>query len=77
MDALVREPSIRYVLALHESVAVGMADGFALGSGGLAVASVHIAPGLGNALGMLYNAQKSGAPLLLTAGQHDQSFTAT
>jgi len=26
---------------------------------------------------MLYDAQKSGAPMLLTAGQHDQSFTAT
>ena len=77
MDALVREPAIRYVLALHESVAVAMADGFATASGDLAVANVHIAPGLGNALGMLYNAQKSGAPLLLTAGQHDQSFTAT
>jgi len=77
MDALVREPSIRYVLALHESVAVAMADGFATAGGTLAVANVHIAPGLGNALGMLYNAQKSGAPLLLTAGQHDQSFTAT
>jgi benzoylformate decarboxylase len=77
MDALVQEPSIRYVLALHESVAIAMADGFATASGDLAVANVHIAPGLGNALGMLYNAQKSGAPLLLTAGQHDQSFTAT
>ena len=68
---------LRYVLALHESVAVAMADGFATASGDLAVANVHIAPGLGNALGMLYNAQKSGAPLLLTAGQHDQSFSAT
>ena len=77
MDALVREPSIRYMLALHESVAIAMADGFGTASGELAVANVHIAPGLGNALGMLYNAQKSGAPLLLTAGQHDQSFTAT
>jgi len=77
MDALVQEPSIRYMLALHESVAIAMADGFATASGDLAVANVHIAPGLGNALGMLYNAQKSGAPLLLTAGQHDQSFTAT
>jgi benzoylformate decarboxylase len=35
------------------------------------------APGLGNALGMLYDAQKAGAPLLVTAGQHDQSFNVT
>jgi benzoylformate decarboxylase len=77
MDGLAREPRIRYVLALQEGVAVAMADGYAQASGGLAVVNVHVAPGLGNALGMLYDALKSGAPLLLTAGQHDQSFTAT
>ncbi|HEV8642814.1 MAG TPA: thiamine pyrophosphate-binding protein [Methylomirabilota bacterium] len=77
MDGLAREPRIRYVLALQEAVAIAMADGYAQASGGLAAVNVHIAPGLGNAMGMLYNARKSGAPMLLTAGQHDQSFTAT
>ncbi len=77
MDALVREPDIHYVLALQESVAIAMADGYALASGGIAAVNVHIAPGLGNAMGMLYNAMKSGAPMLLTAGQHEQTFTAT
>jgi benzoylformate decarboxylase len=77
MDGLAREPGIRYVLALQESVAVAMADGYAQASGSLAAVNVHVAPGLGNAMGMLYDASKSGAPMLLTAGQHDQSFTAT
>lgn len=77
MDGLAREPGIRYVLALQEAAAISMADGYALASGGLGVVNVHVAPGLGNAMGMLYNAQKSGAPLLVTAGQHDQSFTTT
>jgi benzoylformate decarboxylase len=77
MDGLAREPSIRYVLALQEAVALAMADGYAQASGGLAAVNVHVAPGLGNAMGMLYDAQKAGAPMLLTAGQHDQSFTAT
>lgn len=77
MDALARETRIRYVLALQEGVAVAMADGYAQASGGLGVVNVHVAPGLGNAMGMLYDARKAGAPLLLTAGQHDQSFTAT
>jgi benzoylformate decarboxylase len=77
MDGLVREPAIRYVLALQEAVAVAAADGYALASGGLGVVSLHVAPGLGNGMGMLYDALKSGAPLLVTAGQHDQSFTAT
>jgi benzoylformate decarboxylase len=77
MDGLAREPGIRYVLALQESVAVAMADGYAQASGSFAAVNVHVTPGLGNAMGMLYDASKSGAPMLLTAGQHDQSFTTT
>src|SRR5437870_10553880 len=73
MDGLAREPAIHYVLALQEAVAVAMADGYAQASGGLAAVNVHIAPGLGNAMGMLYDARKSGAPLLLTAAPHDPS----
>ena len=54
MDGLAREPAIRYVLALQEAVAIAMADGYAQASGGLAAVNVHVAPGLGNAMGMLY-----------------------
>ncbi len=77
MDGLVDEPALTYVLALQEAAVVAMADGYAQASGKLGVISVHVAPGLGNALGMLYDAQKAGAPLLVTAGQHDQSFNVT
>ena len=77
MDGLVEEPALTYVLALQEAAVVAMADGYAQASGKLGVISVHVAPGLGNALGMLYDAQKAGAPLLVTAGQHDQSFNVT
>lgn len=77
MDGLVGEGQIRYILALQEAVAIAMADGYAQASGKLAVVNVHISPGLGNAMGMLYNAYKAGTPLLVTAGQHDQSFTFT
>jgi benzoylformate decarboxylase len=77
MDGLAREPGIHYVLALQEAVAIAMADGYAQARGALAAVNVHVSPGLGNAMGMLYDAFKSGAPVLLTAGQHDQSFTVT
>src|SRR5919202_1703392 len=77
MDVLAVEQGIRYVLALQEAAVMGMADGYAQASGRLAVVNLHVAPGLGNALGMLYDAQKAGAPILVTAGQHDQSFTLT
>src|SRR5499433_1407207 len=77
MDGLARGPGIHYVLALQEAVAIAMADAYAQASGGLAAVNVHVSPGLGNAMGMLYDASKSGAPMLLTAGQHDQSFNVT
>src|SRR5436309_2042537 len=77
MAGLAREPGIHYVLALQEAVAIAMADAYAQASGGLAAVNVHVSPGLGNAMGMLYDASKSGAPMLLTAGQHDQSFNVT
>src|SRR4051795_6479513 len=60
MDALAVETGLRYVLALQESSVLGMADGYAQATGKLAFANLHVTPGLGNAMGMLYDAQKSG-----------------
>jgi benzoylformate decarboxylase len=77
MDELAAETEINYVLALQEAAVMAMADGYAQASRRLAAVNLHAAPGLGNALGMLYNAQKAGAPVLVTAGQHEQSFTIT
>jgi len=64
-------PQIRYVLALHEGVALGAASYYAQASGKTGVVNLHVAPGLGNALGMMYDALKAGSPLLVTAGQQD------
>ena len=77
MDALAAEQELRYVLALQEAPAMGMADGYAQASGGLAMVNLHAAPGLGNAMGMLYDAQKAGSPIIVTAGQHEQRFNFT
>jgi benzoylformate decarboxylase len=59
----------RYVLGLQEAVVVGMADGFAQASGRTTVANLHTAPGVGNAMGAIFNAQANHSPLLITAGQ--------
>ncbi len=72
MEVVPDFPQLKFVLGLHESVVLGMADGFARASGRLAAANVHVAPGLGNAMGALYNAQFSGSPLVVTAGQQEQ-----
>ena len=77
MDAFAAEQELRYVLALQEAPAMGMADGYAQASGQLSVVNLHAAPGLGNAMGMLYDAQQAGAPILVTAGQHEQRFNFT
>src|SRR5438128_12322767 len=77
MDAFAVENEIRYVLGLQEAALMAMADGYAQASGKLTVLNLHVAPGLGNAMGMLYDAQKAGSPILVTAGQHDQDFNRT
>jgi benzoylformate decarboxylase len=59
----------RYILGLQEAVAVGMADGYAQASGRVAHVNLHTAPGVGNAMGALFNAQANKTPLLVTAGQ--------
>src|SRR6202521_3672 len=77
MDALAGDTRFRYVLGLQEAVVMAMADGYAQASGRLAVVNLHVTPGLGNAMGMLYDAQKAGSPILVTAGQHAPPFTVT
>jgi benzoylformate decarboxylase len=59
----------RYVLGLQELVVVGMADGYAQASGRTTHVNLHTAPGVGNAVGGIYNAQYNHSPLLITAGQ--------
>jgi benzoylformate decarboxylase len=77
MDALAVDNELRYVLGLQEAAVMAMADGYAQASGELAVVNLHVTPGLGNAMGMLYDAQKAASPILVTAGQHDQTFNVT
>jgi benzoylformate decarboxylase len=77
MEALGAQSDIGYVLGLQESVVVAMADGYARASGRLAACNVHVAPGLGNAMGSLYNARFYGSPVLVTAGQQEQGHGLT
>ena len=71
MDALKDHRDLTYVLGLQESVVVYMADGYSRASGELVACNVHVAPGLGNAMGALYGAKFAGTPMILTAGQQE------
>jgi len=72
MHALKDHPDLTYVMAMQESLVVAIADGYSRASGRLVACNVHVAPGLGNAMGSLYNAKFTGTPMILTAGQQEQ-----
>lgn len=67
-------PDFRYVLALQEAVAAGMADGYAQATRNAAVVNLHSAAGVGNALGNIFTAYKNRTPLLIIAGQQARSI---
>ena len=71
MDALQDFPEVRYIQALQEGTAVGMADGYARATGRPAFANIHIAGGLANGISALYNAFRGGTPVVLSAGNSD------
>ena len=77
MAALPDRPAITYVMALQEALVVAMADGYSRASGDLSACNVHVAPGLGNAMGSLYNAKWMGSPVIVTAGQQEQGHGLT
>src|SRR5215831_18856513 len=71
LDTLLDYPQLQYIVHLHEGVAVGAANFYAQASGKTAFVNLHVAPGLGNAVGMIYGALKNSSPLVVTAGQQD------
>jgi len=64
----------RYVLGLQEATVVGLADGYAQASGLPTLVNLHTAPGVGNAMGAIFNAQANKSPLVITAGQQYRSL---
>ena len=71
LDSLLDYPQIQYIVHLHEGVATGAANFYAQASGKTAFVNLHVAPGLGNAIGAIYSAWKNNSPMVVTAGQQD------
>jgi benzoylformate decarboxylase len=69
LDELYQYPQIQYITCLHESAAVAMADGYARAKGLPAVIQLHSGVGLGNGIGMLYQAYRGHSPLIVIAGE--------
>jgi benzoylformate decarboxylase len=62
----------KYVLALHERSAAGIALGYALGRGEGAFVNLHSIASVGNGLSALIDAYYCHAPLVVTTGQQDR-----
>lgn len=77
IDALLGSAALHYVLALQEASVVAMADGYAQATGRPGFVNLHTAGGLGHGMGNLLNAQVSGTPLVITAGQQDSRHALT
>lgn len=75
-DALRLVPEIQYVLTLQESVAVAMGDGHARATGKPALVQLHCGVGLGNGVGMLYQAKRGHTPLVVLAGEAGVTYSA-
>jgi benzoylformate decarboxylase len=78
------DSDLEYVLGLHEDVAVGMAAGYAQtrryhadddpAVNPVGVVNLHITPGLAHGTGNTFGADFTGAPLVITAGNHELDF---
>ncbi|MFZ2491166.1 MAG: thiamine pyrophosphate-binding protein [Thermoanaerobaculia bacterium] len=68
LDAMADYPEMKYVLTLQESVTVLVGDGYARATQKPTLVQIHSTPGLGNAIGALYQAMRGHAPLVVIGG---------
>lgn len=76
LDAVEDHPELTYVLGLQEAVVVGIADGYARATHEPTLVQLHSGVGLGNGVGMLYQALRGHAPLVVVAGESGVAFEA-
>ena len=69
LDALSDYQDLQYILTLQESVAVAIADGYARAIKRPTVVQLHSGVGLGNGIGMMYQARRGHAPLVVISGE--------
>lgn len=69
LDALEQYPDFRYIMGLQETIAVAMGDGYARVTKKPTLVQLHSGVGLGNGIGMMYQAMRGHAPLVVIAGE--------
>lgn len=68
VEAFDDAPGVRPVLALHEGVVTGAADGYARMLGRPAMTLLHLGPGLANGIANLHNARRAHSPVVNVVG---------
>jgi benzoylformate decarboxylase len=71
IGTIAEQEKIRFVLALHETCVVSMADGYARVTGRPTLAQVSTLPGTANAVGALYDAYRDRSPVVVTSTHVD------
>jgi len=69
LDSLERYPDFKYIMGLQETIAVGIGDGYARATRRPTIVQLHSGVGLGNGIGMMYQAMRGHAPLVVIAGE--------
>ncbi len=65
LDALAEYPEMKYILTLQETIAVMAGDGYARATQKPTLVQLHSSPGIGNAVGAIYQAKRGHAPLVV------------
>ena len=71
VDLLGDYPEFRYILALQESVAVGMGESYARATGKASFVSLHVDSGLANGIALMLDAYNTGTPMVVTSANYD------
>lgn len=74
MDALHREPGIRFITTRHEQATAYMADGYSRAGGGIGTALMVPGPGLLNAAAGIGTAYSASSPILVVSGQIERDL---
>jgi benzoylformate decarboxylase len=71
IGSIADQEKIRFILAMHETCVVSMADGHARVTGRPQLAQVSTLPGSANAIGALYDAYRDRSPVIVTSTNVD------
>ena len=71
IDMLPDYPEFTYIMALQESVAVGMGEAYARATQKPSLVSLHVDSGLANGIALMLDALNSGTPMVVTSAIYD------